>query len=503
MSKKRPAAWIALAIVAFAVVVTANSAGYRYGVSDQAYYVPAILAKLTPGLFPRDVAMLEAQGRFSVFDDVLALVVRATGLSLPALFAIGYACTVVLFAGATLLIGRAVYHSAWSGAALLAALALRHQVLGTGVNSFEGYFHPRVLAFAVGMLAVAALLRGRRGSAAAAAVASIVIHPTTGAWFALWVAVSLLVNAGGRRLFWTASVVLALGVVATAAGGSALGGSFIVMDDAWLDAIRSKRYLFPTSWAAGTWAVNALGTLAVVGVYGWRRRTGRVMPGERGVVWGCLALVAVFLASLPFIAAHLAIAVQLQTSRVFWHVELLATVYLVWALVDVPLERGAPWALAGRTLVIVLAAAGIARGCYILRVQFDRPLARVGLVQDDWEQMAAWARTATRPSASFLVDPQHVGRYGVSFRIAAARDVYLEAVKDSAMATYSRVTALDVVERQKAVPAFDALDADAARRLASRYGLDVMITERTMALPELRRVGRFHAYDLRSPGTTH
>jgi hypothetical protein len=270
------------------------------------------------------------------------------------------------------------------------------------------------------------------------------------------------------------------------------------MDDAWLDAIRSKRYLFPTTWPAGTWAVNALGTLVVVGVYTWRRRSGKATPAERGVAWGCLALVAVFLASLPFIAAHLAVAVQLQTSRVFWHVELLATVYLIWALVDVPLEHGATWSVAGRALVIVLAAAGIARGSYILRVQFDRPLARVGLVQDDWEHMAAWARTGTPPSAGFLVDPQHVGRYGVSFRIAAARDVYLEAVKDSAMATYSRVTALEVVERQKAVPAFDALDADAARALAVRYDLDVMITERPLPLPELRRFGRFHAYAIGS-----
>jgi hypothetical protein len=89
----------------------------------------------------------------------------------------------------------------------------------------------------------------------------------------------------------------------------------------------------------------------------------------------------------------------------------------------------------------------------------------------------------------------------VSFRIAAARDVFLETVKDSAMATYSRVTALDVVERQKAVPAFDALDADAASRLASRYDLDVMVTERALPLPELHRAGRFYAYDLRAPGS--
>ncbi len=152
-------AWGGLAIAAFALLVTANSAGYRYGVSDQAYYVPAILAKLTPGLFPRDTAMLEAQGRFSVFDDLLAGVVRVTGVSLPALFAAGYVVTVVLFAAAVMAIGRAAYRSRWSVAALLAALALRHQVLGTGVNSFEGYFHPRVLSFAIGALAVACVLR--------------------------------------------------------------------------------------------------------------------------------------------------------------------------------------------------------------------------------------------------------------------------------------------------------------------------------------------------------
>ena len=501
MTRTSPAAWTVLTIAAFAAVVTANSAGYRYGVSDQAYYVPAILAKLSPGLFPRDAAMLEAQGRFSVFDDLLAATVRATGLSLPALFIAGYACTVLLFAGAALLIARAVYQSAWAAAALLAALALRHQVLGTGVNSFEGYFHPRVLAFAVGMLAIAALLRGRGAAAAAAAMASIVIHPTTGAWFALWVAVSLLVSAGRRGLSWTAAAVVVLGLVAVAAGGSSLAGSFVVMDDAWLDAIRSKRYLFPTNWAAGTWAVNSLGTLVVAGAYEWRRRTGRAIPAERGVVWGCVALVAAFLVSLPFIAAHLAVAVQLQTSRIFWHVELLATVYLIWALVDVPLARGAGPSVLARAVAIALVVTGIARGIYILRVQFDRPLVRVGLLEDDWQQIATWARTATPPSTRFLVDPQHVGRYGVSFRIAAARDVFLETVKDSAMATYSRVTALDVVERQKAVPAFDALDADAASRLASRYDLDVMVTERALPLPELHRAGRFYAYDLRAPGS--
>jgi hypothetical protein len=488
--------WAAAAAAAFAVLVTANSGGYRYGVSDQAYYVPALLAKLTPGLFPQDSAMLESQGRFSIFDDVLASAARVAAVDLPVLFLLGYLVTVALFAAAALASGAILYRSRWSTLALLAALALRHQVLGTGVNSFEGYFHPRVLAFSVGFLAIVEVLRVRPLAACALAAVSMAVHPTTGAWFGLWVAVALVVNAE-RRAATAAIAVLALAGAAATVGALALRGSFVVMDAAWLEAIGSKRYLFPNTWRAGTWAVNAIAPAVVAVVFAWRRRTGRALPAEGGVVAGCLALVAAFVVSLPCVAHHVALAVQLQTSRMFWHVELLATLYLVWLAVDVPLATGSALAARlARALVVVLVLAGAARGFYILRVQFDRPLVRVGLVADDWQAMAAWARHHTPAGARFLVDPQHVGRYGVSFRVAASRDVFLETVKDSAMATYSRDVALGVVERQKALPSFDGLTATEALALARGHDLQVMITERGLPLPELHRHGRFVAYGL-------
>lgn len=486
-----------VASAAFAVLVTANSAGYRYGVSDQAYYIPAITAEVTPGLFPDDRALLESQGRFSVFDDLLAAVVRATGVRLQALFAAGYVLTAALFAAAVILIARSVWTSWWTTAALLVVLSLRHHVLGTGVNTFEGYFHPRVLAFSVGLLGIAAVLRDRRAVACGLAVLALVVHPTTGAWFGIWVGVALVVNAPGPRWLLAGAMAGGLALVAVAAGAAALAGSLTRMDAAWIDVIASKRYLFPDTWAAGTWIVNAIAPLAAAALYAWRVRLGLVGPAERGVFWGAMALVAAFLASLPFVAARVAMAVQLQTSRVLWQVELLATVYLVWALVDRPLTSGTPGGrAAARALVALLAAASLARGVYILTVQFDRPLARLDLIEDDWQQMAAWAARATPTRARFLVDPQHVGRYGVSFRIAASRDVFLEAVKDTAIATYSRDVAAKVRDRQQAVPSFDALDVDAIAALARRYDLDVMITERELPLPVLHRVGRFRAYAL-------
>ena len=35
-------------LLPFVVLATFNSAGYRYGASDQAFYVPAILEQLNP-----------------------------------------------------------------------------------------------------------------------------------------------------------------------------------------------------------------------------------------------------------------------------------------------------------------------------------------------------------------------------------------------------------------------------------------------------------------------
>ena len=47
-----------LAIVAgaalFCLLAILNCGGYRYGIGDQAFYVPAVVQHLDPALFPRD-----------------------------------------------------------------------------------------------------------------------------------------------------------------------------------------------------------------------------------------------------------------------------------------------------------------------------------------------------------------------------------------------------------------------------------------------------------------
>ena len=145
--------WLALALAAvlFVVLATANSGGYRYGVSDQAFYQPAIAMSVDPALFPRDRVVLLPQMRLWVGDTLIAAVARASGVALPSLFVTIYLMTLLaLFVGA-LAMARGLGASWWTVAALLVLLTLRHRIAKTGANSLEGYMHPRMLAFAVGL----------------------------------------------------------------------------------------------------------------------------------------------------------------------------------------------------------------------------------------------------------------------------------------------------------------------------------------------------------------
>ena len=57
---------------------------------------------------------------------------------------------------------------------------------------------------------------------------------------------------------------------------------------------------------------------------------------------GCLSLAVVFLIAVVLNAARVALAIQLQPARVFWMLDFLAVVYVVWAVADANPAQRAP-----------------------------------------------------------------------------------------------------------------------------------------------------------------
>jgi hypothetical protein len=169
----------------------------------------------------------------------------------------------------------------------------------------------------------------------------------------------------------------------------------------------------------------------------------------------------------------------------FWMMDFMATIYLVWALA----EGTSPSVRRARLVALILLSLSAVRGVYLKVVEFpERAIARFDIREDDWGRAMAWAReTDTR--SGWLADPGHAVLYGTSVRVAAGRDVLVEAVKDAAIGMYDRRVAIRTRDRIAAVGDFGALTADRAREIGSTYDLDYLIAEQELDLPWPFRVG--------------
>ncbi len=488
-----PAPALGCAVLLFVVLATLNSAGYRYGASDQAFYAPAVIARLHPDFYPRDRSLIASQARLTVGDETIAAVARITHASVPALFAALYACTLVLLALAAASIGRVYFRTRWALLAFLAVLTLKHSIMKTGTNTLEGYFHPRQVTFALGAWALACFLRGRLAAAVILVFAGGLLHPTTAMWFALWLGLAAVV--ADRRLIpaaaaGAAAVVLA-GVWALTAGP--LAGRLHAMDPEWLATLAAKDYLFPLAWPIDAWLVNMAYPAVIVWLFRRRAAAGLTHAREGAVVAGALALLAAFLVSLPFNAANVQIALQLQPARIFWMLDFLASIYVVWALV----EGVGGSAKRARIATAALCLLPVVRGAYVATVAFpDRPMFSVGVRDNDWGRVMAWARSSP-PDSQWLADPLHALLYGTSVRVAGERDVFVEAAKDQAIGMYDRGVAIRTRDRVAAIGDFHALTAERARQLASAYGIDFLVTDERLDLPVAFQSGALRVYRLR------
>ena len=365
----------------FVVLATANGAGYRYGVSDQAAYAPAVMLAEHPALFPRDAALIRTQGQFFIVDDIMAAIGRVTGASVESLFLCAYVAAIATVWAGVVLVGSRLYASVWLTSALAALITLRHHIPRTSVNSLEPYFQSRVLAFGLGMLAIAAFLRSRHAAAVGLVAAAALCHVTTALWFAVLVGTALMIVDRRWRLPGTAAIGVVLAVLAWAVAAGPLRGAASTMDALWIEALGDRDFIFANQWPVWAWVAN-LGLLAALWIaHHARARRGTARPRDRALAWGATALVALFLVTLPAVAAHVALAVQFQFSRVFWIVDLLAGMYAIAAIGERLGRRGAA------VFASVLLAVSLSRGAYIMWQEHpERLLFQVTVPETAWTE---------------------------------------------------------------------------------------------------------------------
>ena len=202
---------------------------------------------------------------------------------------------------------------------------------------------------------------------------------------------------------------------------------------------------------------------------------------------------------LPPLLVRNALAVQLQPLRVFWILDLFATVSLIWLIAEYRPRQGsrAPAALA-----LALLAFSCIRGVYFMAIRYpERSIAAIAPPPDAWQDAMRWVQS-TDVGSHWLTDPNHAYLYGSSLRVSGRRDVFLDASKDPAVALYDRDIAMRVEERERALADFGTLTVDRVRELARRHDLDYLITEAVLPLPLAYHNARFTVYSL-SPIRSH
>ena len=361
----------------FVILATANSGGYRYGISDQAFYVPAMAHYVDATLFPRDAVLLEAQtSRTPAYRPVRraradtgrpACAVRG---AVPG-HMIGLAVAVWFY-------GRALGGSAWASAAALALLTFRHRIAKTGANSLEGYFHPRMLAFAIGIAALACVLRRRLWAALVLAMARRprCIPPRAcgllrwSAWRSWRQLNRTAIWADGRSDRSCRRLC-----------GLAVAG--LRLDETWRSVLLEKDYLFPLAVAGlRVGAESALSTVTCSHLPAaprartrWRRVSRCFWPAcSRSSQDSCCPF-----RSRPGTSRWLCSCRSTASSGCSTRRSCCTSAW--WLMDDLAVRRGRAWRTPLLAAVVLLSAV---RGFYVLAIETKRPLVQASLPAGDW-----------------------------------------------------------------------------------------------------------------------
>src|SRR5690606_7065661 len=132
---------------------------------------------------------------------------------------------------------------------------------------------PRLLAYALGAVAIATFLRGRHSLTFGLLLVAAVVHPTTAIWFGIWLLAATALSEPRLRTLAIAAGLAGVLVAAWLLAGP-LSARLVVMDPEWRGFLAEKTYLFPLEWPAYAWILN-LGYLVLIGwIYRMRRRAG-------------------------------------------------------------------------------------------------------------------------------------------------------------------------------------------------------------------------------------
>jgi hypothetical protein len=422
---------LVLAVVGFAVM------GYHPGAEDDGVYLSAVKADLNPALFSHDADFFRLQLQATAFDGWMAHFVQATGIPVAWAELLWQFLSLCVILWACLSIARYLFPEArahWPGVALVAAM-FTLPVAGTALSLVDQYLHPRGLATALILLAVARILAGRTWQAAALLLVSFALHPIMAALgisfcFILTMTLSDPVRASVLRLAGKVKHRQTTAAVAAAP----LAWIFDPPNPIWRKAVASKSYFLLNRWAWYEW-LGALAPLVLFWIL-WR------VAGRHGqprlarfalavLIYGVFQqVVALVMLETPALVR----LTPLQPMR-FLHLIYFFMVLIAGCLLGNYLLKASLWRWAVFLVLVNGSMLYAQRQIFSASEHLELP-GRPS--SNEWLQAFAWVRQNTPQNAYFAVGARYMAAPGEdyhSFRALAERSQLADALKDTAVVT--------------------------------------------------------------------
>lgn len=446
--------------------------GYHPGVEDDAVYLSAIQHRLTPKLYPHDAAWFTLQMQASIFDRMMAAWVRVTHMPVGMAELLGQCVAAFFVLWGCWRLARRCFPTAagqWAGVALVGVL-FTLPVAGTALYIFDQYLHPRAIATALILAAMAAVLDRRPVLACTLLLASVVMHPLMGAFGVSYCAILWIGGAMAARRERPAKPAMAM------AFGFAPLWIFEGPSAAWRQALSTRNYYFLGRWTWYEW-LGVIAPVAILWLMGrYARREGR---REMALLAEGAAVFAVFqlaVACVMLLTPSLVRLTPMQPMR-YLHLVYLMMMLLGGGLIGEKLLRGHAWRWA---LLFVPLAGGMfaaQRALFPGTPHLELPGMRV---TNPWLEAFAWVRRNTPQDAYFALDPYYMqARHEDyhSFRALAERSELADAVKDAAVATQVPSLAPEWVEQTQATAGWRHFDKQDFLRLKEEFGVDWIVVQ--------------------------
>lgn len=305
---------------------------YLYGLYNHCITVPFLKSILDPALYPHDYLIAEKKYFYTCFLSVCALLVKATGISIPMLFFILYCLSLFAFILAVFLIALRLFQN--KEIALLSVMLVIFSFTTLGeIRTVESLFMERTLALPVLLFAVWLFLGRRFIWSYVLLGIAFLFHPLSAAYaIAFLFACSVLSwrKIGISRLAACLLLLLAVAspVLYLKFKNPAPALHIFTPDAQWLELLRlrSAHHVFPLAWH---WSLFAQSALFIAGfVITWKHKPEAWL--HRTVLAACGTILLLCLAGIILTEVKpLTIVVQFQLFRSFPFLFYFALIYYV------------------------------------------------------------------------------------------------------------------------------------------------------------------------------